>query len=452
MPEAGREVGLPRRGPVSAAGGRRGPSGRYLRPLELLVVLEPPAGDIDATGEPHPALGQGVLDEFAERRGPAGVTGQAWVQPDRHHLRVASFALPPVLVEATPTAVVEVRRAAVALGQRETYVVVRERAIGDHEVSLARHVREVREIVVVGVRVVQEAALLDQQLAGVHARSVAAVPAQWPLAAGLLDGFDRPSDVPAFLLPVEQPVLDPAPAMRAGLVPALPDPGRHLRVAFEGDGSREERGLQAVLVEEVEETEDAGSAPVLVDRLGGEVTMLLAERIADLGEALVALVTRRLRVLGTLLVVDHEADGHPGPARPAHLRLAPAVADEVAPGTGQVAIDQPGSGHPSDLLYSTWISSSRCSMKERSPWAAIALRSPSRSPRSTRSSSTSCRATFSSRLPYRRSRRRRFMAMHRRSWSASARYAWSRRRWQARPHIARWKAMFSSSSRSRSPR
>ena len=114
----------------------------------------------------------------------------------------------------------------------------------------------------------------------------------------------------------------------------LLDPLADLGVALHGDRAREERHLDLVLVEEAHEAPDAGAAPVLVDRLGAEVAVLGVHGVRDLGEALVAAVAGGLRVLGALLVVDDEVDGHLGLVRPHDLRLVPPVADEVRRGPG----------------------------------------------------------------------------------------------------------------------
>src|SRR5207247_2730212 len=73
-------------------------------------------------------------------------------------------------------------------------VVVGER-VGDDEVRAALHRRPVGELVVVRVGVVEEAALLDEQLARVDARSVATVPAERPLADRLGERRDGFGDV-----------------------------------------------------------------------------------------------------------------------------------------------------------------------------------------------------------------------------------------------------------------
>src|SRR6266705_3325576 len=115
------------------------------------------------------------------------------MEADRHQLRIAGLGLAAELVEAPPADVEEVGRAAEALGEDVAAVVVDER-VRDDEMALALDLGEVGEVVVVGVRVVDEAALLDHQLARVDARAVTAVPAERPLPARPLERLDRPLD------------------------------------------------------------------------------------------------------------------------------------------------------------------------------------------------------------------------------------------------------------------
>src|SRR4051812_2164391 len=76
----------------------------------------------------------------------------------------------------------------------------------------------------VGVRVgiVEEAAFLGQQSAGVHAGSVAAVPAVGTLTDSLFQRGHRPANVIAFVLFGEIEVLDPPPAVAADIKARVP--------------------------------------------------------------------------------------------------------------------------------------------------------------------------------------------------------------------------------------
>ena len=110
----------------------------------------------------------------------------------------------------------------------------------------------------------------------------------------------------------------------------LADPRTNLRVAVERDRGCKERGLEFVLVEEAHESPDAGTAPVLVNRLGREISKLGGHHVVDLRKPFVAAVARRHRVLGSFLVVDDDVDGYAGFVWPNYARSVAAIADVVA--------------------------------------------------------------------------------------------------------------------------
>src|SRR3546814_16784027 len=71
-------------------------------------------------------------------------------------------------------------------------------------------------------------AVLDQQPAGVHARSVPAVPAGRLRAGGAFQRGDGAADVLALLGFAPPPVLDPAPAVAADVPAGIADCGSRL--------------------------------------------------------------------------------------------------------------------------------------------------------------------------------------------------------------------------------
>src|SRR5438876_2367417 len=99
--------------------------------LELFVVLQPPAGDVNTSCEPNPALSHRILDELAEGRRSPGLAHEARMNADRHHLGITSLPLPPQLIESSPAAIEEVGGTAVALGEDEPDVVVWKGVVGD---------------------------------------------------------------------------------------------------------------------------------------------------------------------------------------------------------------------------------------------------------------------------------------------------------------------------------
>src|SRR5205823_4547038 len=90
-------------------------------------------------------------------------------------------------------------------------------------IAVARAGRpEARQLAVVGVRAVEEAALLRQQPAGPLAGGVPTVPADRPRPDAALDRRHRQLDLPPLLFLGHLKVLAPAVAVAARLVPQLP--------------------------------------------------------------------------------------------------------------------------------------------------------------------------------------------------------------------------------------
>src|SRR6266516_1574779 len=137
------------------------------------VRIEPPAGDIEAAHERDPVEAARVLEE--------------------------------------------VTRPGEARGDQVPAVVVRLR-VRDDEERPRRGADVVRHVVPGAVRIVEEAALLDEQLPRVWARPGPAVPAEWALTEHPLEGVDRPKELLALLLAGESPRLDPAPAVAEEVV------------------------------------------------------------------------------------------------------------------------------------------------------------------------------------------------------------------------------------------
>src|SRR5581483_2080294 len=184
----------------------------------------------------------------------------------------------------------------------------------------------VRDLVVARVRVVEEAAFFDEQLARVHAREGADVPAAHALSRRPLDRLDREPHLLALLVATELPVVGPAVAVTEHLVVARAQPVAERRVALERDGARADADPDLVLVEETGEPPDAAAAPVLEVRLGSEVApRRLERRRRVLAPRVVDAVAVEEVVLRTLLVVHDDADGDARAVGPAEVRRMRAV-------------------------------------------------------------------------------------------------------------------------------
>src|SRR2546425_3281461 len=181
---------------------------------------DPVFGDVDAPREPHALVASDIVQRALEAGRPRGMPDEPQVQPERHHLGLR-LALAVEHVEAVlheREVVVGGEQAAAA----ELRIVGRE-AVRHDQMRALVPAHPVRQLVVVGIRVVEEAALLDEEASRVHAGPVAAIPAHWPLADRLLHGLDGHLDMLALFVFGELVVLDPPPAVRADVEPGFAD-------------------------------------------------------------------------------------------------------------------------------------------------------------------------------------------------------------------------------------
>ena len=190
----------------------------------------------------------------------------------------------------------------------------------------------VGQLVVVGVGVVEEAALLHHQAPRVDARAVAAVPAERPLAGRLAQGLDGAPDVRALLLLRQIVVLDPPPAVRAHVEAGRPDGRGGGRIALQRERAAEDGEGQPALLEDPHHAPEAHAAAVLEHALGGQVAPGDAGirggaglRPRPLREAL-AVGHRGLRAL---LVVHDEVDRDARVTGPLRVGRSLAVADQI---------------------------------------------------------------------------------------------------------------------------
>src|SRR5713226_1050296 len=305
---------------------------------------DPVFGDVDAPREPHALVASDVVQRALEAGRPRGMPDEPQMQPERHHLGLR-LALAVEHVEA-----VLHEREVVVGGEQATAAelrIVGREAVRHDQVRVLVHAHPVRQLVVVGIRVVEEAALFDEEAPRVHAGPVPAIPAHRPRADGLLHGLDGHLDVLALFVFGELVVLDPPPAVRTDVEPGFADGGGHRRVPLERQRAAEDGQRQPALPEEAQDAPEAHTAAVLEQAFGGEVTALdavvggpgLGQR--GLGEAVVVDV-----ILGAFFVVDHEVHGDPRLARPARVGRIAAVADEVSRIGGRHGRDSRTSSRP----------------------------------------------------------------------------------------------------------
>ena len=196
---------------------------------------------------------------------------------------------------------------------------------------LARDLHPVREVVVVGVGVVEEAALFHHQAPGIGTEA-AGVPPERPAARHPGEAVDGEADVLALHGFLDELVIDPAPAVAHDLVARFDDGRRRLRVALEGHADREDADLDSALGEHPHQAPEADTAAVLVDRLDLQIPHARQRLGADdlLEKGLGLAVTVKDRALAAFLVVHHDLERQAGPVRPLRIRGSRSVADQIS--------------------------------------------------------------------------------------------------------------------------
>ena len=290
-------------------------------------LRQPVPRDRVASREPDAGLRRRMRQEALEPPDPPGPADDAQVQAHRHHpWRRAAFCVEPVEgVDAVAGEIVPEDEAAAAL---EAHVVGVE-GIRQHQMLSALDIDQKGKVVIVGVGIIEEAAMLAQQPAGVERGRRARVPADRRRAGGLRDCRHGARDRLALLPLVHMGVPLPAPAMGGDLVPVghrlLHQPGRERDGAAIGI----QRRRHAILLQQRADARPAGARAIFEMRFHAEIAHAgdLFDHLVDALVALVALADRELRAL---LDIDDDGDGEPRVVRPADCGWIAAIAAEIA--------------------------------------------------------------------------------------------------------------------------
>src|SRR5262249_49618244 len=130
------------------------------------VHRSPVPGDVDAPGDPDSVEAPDVVEETPKAREPSRLPDETAVEADAHHLGHAGLPLRVEAIEAVLEVLEELFAIGKARGGHEPHVVGRER-VRDDELRFAVVLAPVRQVVVVGVGDVFEAAFLGNEVDGV---------------------------------------------------------------------------------------------------------------------------------------------------------------------------------------------------------------------------------------------------------------------------------------------
>ena len=190
---------------------------------------------------------------------------------------------------------------------------------------------QVRQLVVVGVGVVEEA-VLRQDGARALARRVPRQPALRRLAPRRAEARQRERELLPLALLVEQVLAGVPPAVPEQVVPGEARVHGDLRVALERHRAGGDRGGESAVLEQPLQPPEPHATAVGHRRLGGEVAaehlVAGAARIRQRSLALLEPVGQR--ILRPLLHGDGDVHRHPGLSGPVRVGTVASVADEVA--------------------------------------------------------------------------------------------------------------------------
>ncbi len=134
------------------------------------AVRDPVARDVAAPADPDAVVALGVVEEARQPADAPGPADQAAVHGHGQHLGRRDRHVGVERVEGVGQVAEESLRQVEALGAGEAAVVGSQR-MADDQVGLAADGGPIGQLVVAGVAVVEEAALLDHQGPGVRARA-----------------------------------------------------------------------------------------------------------------------------------------------------------------------------------------------------------------------------------------------------------------------------------------
>src|SRR5258708_1812230 len=363
-------------------------------------MLGPVAGDLHAPADPDLVVFLHVVEERRRRGYARGPAGEAAMQADRQHLR-RRLAFRIEYVERVLQIREELTAAVETLRRCKAHIVGVER-IGHDENRLFPDQFPIRQVIAVGIRVIEKAAVFRNKAPGILT-GAPGVPPQRCGAGDTADRLDREADMATFGTFVYTVIIDPAPAMAGDLV-AESGHGRHgLRIARHRHAHRKNRQRQLPLFEQAQQPPKAGSAAVLIERLHAHVACAdEGLRTDDLRqECLRGRVAVQHAVLRALLIIEHELQRYAGPARPARMRRIAPVSDQIARIAG---IERVGPNHAVTprTRAKSMLSSSSSSLSLRSmaskcrSMRSAALRA---SPPAIRSISSLCSALAQGTLP-----------------------------------------------------
>ena len=215
-----------------------------------------------------------------------------------------------------------------------------------HHLSIGfGHFHPKGQVVAVVVGVVDKAAVVDHQAAGVGAvapgvptRTVHGVALAMALPGQPLNDGQGLFHVLALGGFVQVLVVDPAPAVAGDFMTQLMESGGQLRVALQGHGHAKHGDGPASALKLAQDAPHPHARAIFVNAFHAHVAVWVAGRVEHFAQKLFAAgVAVQGGVFAAFFVVENKLHRHPGLAGPLGVRRVAAVADQVA-GVGPGAV------------------------------------------------------------------------------------------------------------------
>lgn len=236
------------------------------------MVLMPMPGNLDPFADPDTVVSADVIEKTCKSGHSRRMTDHPGMKTHRHHFwRVRALSIKPVERVAMPCLVVG------AGGKRpgRIFRVVVGVRVGNDEVVCPADVDPIRQVVVVGIAVIEKAACFDKKIACADAWPRPATPSKRPCADASGEAFDRLQNVLLLGVPGQKKMVHPTPAMAADVVVLLPYYRSKFAVTFHGHRAGVEGQRQPSFFEQVEYPPNACTAAVFEHRFRREISLAM---------------------------------------------------------------------------------------------------------------------------------------------------------------------------------
>jgi hypothetical protein len=151
----------------------------------------------------------------------------------------------------------------------------------------------------------EEAALLEEKLAGIDAGIGTAVPTDRSFAKKLFEQGDRPMKMRAFFEAALRPLLGPAQTMSQEVMTRPPQPRSHFRIALQSVRASGEGRVNSISLQDSGNPPNPNSASIFEMRFSPEIADTGGGRQGIFAPTISATIPVEQGIFGSLLIANH---------------------------------------------------------------------------------------------------------------------------------------------------